>query len=105
MPASAPPNRETRPSPLIAIARSALTSRNVVGLTNRGVSHGRAEAASSDVDDGGGGRPGEAHAERKPHDLKGTGRPSPSWRVEPSSPPATWTIEEYTIGDLVSVRP
>ena len=27
------------------------------------------------------------------------------WRIEPSSPPATWTIEEYTIGDLVSVRP
>ena len=22
-----------------------------------------------------------------------------------SSPPATWTIEEYTIGDLVSLRP
>jgi hypothetical protein len=30
---------------------------------------------------------------------------SSSWRIEPSSPPATWTIEEYTIGDLVSVRP
>jgi hypothetical protein len=28
-----------------------------------------------------------------------------SWRIEPCSPPATWTIEEYTIGDLVSVRP
>jgi hypothetical protein len=25
--------------------------------------------------------------------------------IEPASPPATWTIEEYTIGDLVSVRP
>jgi hypothetical protein len=24
-----------------------------------------------------------------------------SWRIEPSSPPATWTVEEYTIGDLV----
>jgi hypothetical protein len=36
---------------------------------------------------------------------KGAGRPSSSWRVEPPSPPATWTIEEYTIGDLVSVRP
>ena len=30
---------------------------------------------------------------------------SSSWRVEPSSPPGTWTIEEYTIGHLVSVRP
>src|SRR6185436_13609171 len=28
-----------------------------------------------------------------------------SWRIEPPSPPATWTIEAYTIGDLVSVRP
>ena len=71
-----------------------------------GVSHtDGAGAASSDVDDGGGVRPGEAHAERAPHDLKGAGRPSSSWRIEPSSPPATWTIEEYTIGDLVSVRP
>src|ERR1700736_1949749 len=35
----------------------------------------------------------------------GAGRPSSSWRVEPPSPPATWTIEEYTIRDLVSVRP
>ena len=31
-------------------------------------------------------------------------RPSSSWRVEPS-PPATWTVEECTIGDFVSVRP
>src|SRR6476646_2887921 len=30
---------------------------------------------------------------------------SSSWRIEPPSPPATWTVEECTIGDLVSVRP
>jgi hypothetical protein len=33
------------------------------------------------------------------------GRPSSSRRIEPPSPPAKWTIEEYTVGDLVSVRP
>ena len=41
-----------------------------------------------------------------PADRHGAGPGiSSSWRVEPSSRPATWTIEEYTIGDLVSVRP
>ena len=41
-----------------------------------------------------------------PRSTRGAGPGiSSSWRIEPSSPPATWTIEEYTIGDLVSVRP
>jgi hypothetical protein len=36
---------------------------------------------------------------------EGARRPSSSWRIELPSPPATWTIEECTIGDFVSVRP
>ncbi len=40
-----------------------------------------------------------------PSAARRAGRPSSSWRIEPPSPPATWSIEEYAIGDLVSVRP
>src|SRR5258705_4712516 len=43
-----------------------------------------------------------ARTSRRP---AGAGPPSSSWRLEPTSPPTTWTIEEYTIGDLVSVWP